>query len=71
MDDRPLFRDEISFRKLYEERLPFYRLADVRVEGSGEPRIVVERILAALDGKGTNRANSFDGGLRPQVKWNA
>ncbi len=68
MDDRPLFRDEISFRKLYEERLPFYRRADIHVEGSGEPRIVVERILAAFDGEGTNRAIGFDGGLRPQVK---
>jgi shikimate kinase len=71
MDDRPLFRDEISFRKLYEERLPFYRMADVHVEGSGEPRIVAERILTALDGEGTSRAIGFDGGLHPQVKWNA
>jgi len=71
MDDRPLFRDEISFRRLYEERLPFYRLADLQVEGSSEPRMVVERILAALDGKETNRAIGFDGGLRSQVKWNA
>src|SRR6202007_1622289 len=28
MGDRPLFRDEASFRKLYEERLPDYRPAD-------------------------------------------
>jgi len=70
MDDRPLFRDEISFRKLYEERLPFYRMADVHVEGSGEPRAVVERILAALDGEGTSRAIGFDGGISAQVKWN-
>jgi shikimate kinase len=68
MDDRPLFRDEISFRKLYEERLPFYRLADLHVEGSGEPRIVAERILAALDSEGTSRAIGFDGSLRSQVK---
>jgi shikimate kinase len=68
MDDRPLFRDEISFRKLYEERLPFYRLADLHVEGSGEPRVVAERILAALDSEGTTRAIGFDGNLRPQVK---
>jgi shikimate kinase len=71
MDDRPLFRDEISFRKLYEERLPFYRMADVHVDASGEPRIVAERILGALDGEGTNRAIGFDGGISPQVKWNA
>lgn len=47
MDDRPLFRDEESFRKLYDERLPFYRQADVRVEGGDSPRQVVERILAS------------------------
>ena len=46
MGDRPLFRDEASFRKLYEERLPFYRQADFRVESGGEPMRVVERILA-------------------------
>jgi shikimate kinase len=47
MDDRPLFRDETSFRKLYDERLPFYRQADLRVEGGGAARQVVERILAS------------------------
>lgn len=46
MGDRPLFRDEASFRKLYEERLPYYRQADYRVESSGEPMRVVEQILA-------------------------
>lgn len=46
MGDRPLFRDEASFRKLYEERLPYYRLADYRVESGGEPMRVVEQILA-------------------------
>ena len=45
MGDRPLFRDEASFRKLYEERLPFYRQADYRVESVGEPVRVVEQIL--------------------------
>ena len=30
--DRPLFRDEASFRRLYEERLPTYELSDYRVE---------------------------------------
>jgi shikimate kinase len=44
--DRPLFRDEASFRQLYKERLPTYELADHRVDSSGEPRHVVERILA-------------------------
>jgi shikimate kinase len=46
MGDRPLFRDEASFRKLYEERLPYYRQADYRVESKGEPMRVVEQVLA-------------------------
>jgi shikimate kinase len=46
MDNRPLFRDESTFRKLFDERLPFYRLADFRVDGSGAPRDVAERVLA-------------------------
>lgn len=46
MGDRPLFRDEVSFRKLYEERLPYYQQADYRVESGGEPMRVVEQILA-------------------------
>jgi shikimate kinase len=46
IQDRPLFRDEVSFRKLYEERLPFYELADYRVETNIEPLRVVEQILA-------------------------
>jgi shikimate kinase len=46
MGDRPLFRDEVSFRKLYEERLPYYRQADYRVKTGEEPMRVVEQILA-------------------------
>jgi len=46
MTGRPLFRDEASFRKLYEERLPYYRQADYRVVSGGEPMRVVEQILA-------------------------
>ena len=46
MGDRPLFRDEGSFRRLYEERLPFYRQADYRIESGGESIRVVEQILA-------------------------
>jgi shikimate kinase len=44
--NRPLFRDEASFRKLYEERLPFYALADYSVDSNIEPLRVVESILA-------------------------
>jgi len=44
--DRPLFRDEASFRRLYTERLPTYELADYRVHSDAEPPRVVEQILA-------------------------
>lgn len=44
--DRPLFRDEASFRRLYQERLPTYELADYFVDADIEPARVVERILA-------------------------
>jgi shikimate kinase len=44
--NRPLFRDETSFRKLYEERLPWYELSDYRVDSSAEPLRTVEQILA-------------------------
>jgi shikimate kinase len=46
MGDRPLFRDEASFRRLYQERLPYYRQADYRIESGGESIRVVEQILA-------------------------
>ena len=46
MKNRPLFRDEPSFRSLFEARLPFYQQADHRVTGGDEPSRVVERILA-------------------------
>jgi shikimate kinase len=46
MSDRPLFRDEASFRQLYDQRLPFYELSDYRVETNIEPLRVVEQILA-------------------------
>jgi shikimate kinase len=44
--DRPLFRDEASFRRLHQERLPFYEMADYRVDSSLPPARLVERILA-------------------------
>ena len=61
MGDRPLFRDEASFRKLYEERLPYYRQADYRVESGGEPMRVVEQILA-LGIFGRSARAHMDGG---------
>src|SRR6202171_6256242 len=36
MGDRPLFRGGAGFRGLYEERLPYYRQADYRIQRSGE-----------------------------------
>jgi shikimate kinase len=45
IQDRPLFRDEDSFRKLYAERLPFYEAAHYKVDSSVEPLQVVEQIL--------------------------
>jgi shikimate kinase len=44
--NRPLFRDEASFRRLYEERLPSYELADYRIESNTEPLRVVEQIIS-------------------------
>lgn len=44
--DRPLFKDEASFRQLYTERLPFYQLADHRVESSVEPLRIVQSIIS-------------------------
>jgi len=46
MVNRPLFRDEASFRQLYEQRVPFYEQADYRVEAESTPAIVVEKIMA-------------------------
>ena len=57
MTGRPLFRDETSFRALYEQRLPSYRLADYRVDSSGEPTRVVSEIL----GRGIVSAGSTGG----------
>jgi len=44
--DRPLFRDEASFRRLYQERLPFYEMSDYRVDSQAQPARVMEQILA-------------------------
>jgi shikimate kinase len=46
MTNRPLFRDENSFRTLYAQRLPFYELADYRVKSEAEPRQAIAQILA-------------------------
>ncbi len=46
INNRPLFRDEASFRQLYEQRLAYYQLADYRVSGAAALDKVVEQILA-------------------------
>ena len=46
MTDRPLFRGEHSFRRLYQDRLPFYEMADFRVDGNADSLRVMEQILA-------------------------
>jgi shikimate kinase len=46
MTHRPLFRDEKSFRELYENRRPFYEKADYRVTSDRDPQKVVVDILA-------------------------
>lgn len=46
VEGRPLFRDEASFYRLLEQRLPFYRLADHRIATGGQqPQDVVQKIL--------------------------
>jgi shikimate kinase len=45
MVGRPLFRDEVSFRALYAQRLPSYQLADYRIDSSGDSAGVVTEIL--------------------------
>ena len=45
MTGRPLFRDETSFRALYEQRLASYQLADFRVDSSPDPAVVAAEIL--------------------------
>lgn len=54
LSNRPLFRDEASFRRLYEERLPYYEQATFAVEsGAGDPREVVRQILSLPIFQGT------------------
>ncbi len=43
---RPLFRDEASFRKLYAQRLPFYRQADACVQNVGDLQQVVAAVCS-------------------------
>jgi shikimate kinase len=46
MQNRPLFRDSESFGRLFDLRLPYYRLAEYRVSTEGlKPREVAEQIL--------------------------
>lgn len=45
-NNRPLFRDPVSFAQLLEQRLPYYRLADYRISTEGhDPQDVARQIL--------------------------
>jgi shikimate kinase len=45
-NDRPLFRDPLSFARLLDQRLPYYELAEFRVSTEGRsPEEVVDQIL--------------------------
>lgn len=45
-DDRPLFRDAVSFAHLYWQRLPYYQMAEYRISTEGRtPQEVVKQIL--------------------------
>ena len=44
--DRPLARDPVAFRKLYDDRQAGYSRADFRVEGNCHPAVAVGAILA-------------------------
>lgn len=47
---RPLFSSREQVRELYDERLPFYRMAPVRVPTDGlEPDEIVGRVVDALN----------------------
>ncbi|HEY7856106.1 MAG TPA: shikimate kinase [Terriglobales bacterium] len=53
MANRPLFRDEASFRTLYEYRIAFYREARFTVPaGQATPLEVAERVLGVLNHNG-------------------
>jgi shikimate kinase len=46
LNNRPLLRDPDNFRQLYQQRLPFYQQADLRVDADrSDPSEVVEEIL--------------------------
>ncbi|MFQ5723384.1 MAG: shikimate kinase [Terriglobia bacterium] len=46
MTHRPLFRDAPRFQQLFQQRLPYYRQADFRVDADrSDPNQVVEEIL--------------------------
>lgn len=47
--NRPLFRNAVTFRQLYAQRLPYYQLADYRVLTGGKaPEEVADDILRLL-----------------------
>ena len=49
-DERPLFRDEMQARELYQQRLRFYKMADLTLDVRDEDTVgeLVERIVLDL-----------------------
>ncbi|MEJ2008272.1 MAG: shikimate kinase [Acidobacteriota bacterium] len=46
MDNRPLFRDRESFSRLYEQRLPYYRKAEFKIDtGARPPEEIAQEII--------------------------
>lgn len=46
VSNRPLFQDAVGFRRLYEQRLPYYQQADFCIPADRpDPELVVEDIL--------------------------
>jgi shikimate kinase len=49
MTNRPLFRDPASFEQLYQQRLPYYQLADYRISTENRPPHEVVRQILRLE----------------------
>lgn len=45
---RPLARDRDGFKRLYEQRLPMYRAADLKVDSNDRPPAAVAREIAGI-----------------------
>ncbi|MGA7614139.1 MAG: shikimate kinase [Thermoanaerobaculia bacterium] len=61
--ERPMFRDDLAALDLYQQRLRYYKSADMTVEirETELPAEIVERILLQLPAERSNRANPASG----------